>query len=95
MGRISRIEDTRCYPEVTLHAACDLRSGRSRPGVPESGKTDESGRLMMTEAGGAAAELRKTATAVSEYAQHQTKQLMDPRNQKALDVDLSSAFSLF
>jgi hypothetical protein len=46
--------------------------------------------VTVTEAGGATAELRKTATAVSEYAQHQTKQLMDPRNQKALDAGLQA-----
>jgi len=36
------------YPEVTLSAGCDLCSGRSRPGDPGSGKTDESGCLTMT-----------------------------------------------
>ena len=46
--------------------------------------------ITVKEAGGAAAELRKTATAVSEYAQHQTKQLMDPRNQKALDAGIQA-----
>ncbi len=46
--------------------------------------------VTVTEAGGAAAELRKTAAAVSEYAQHQTKQLMDPRNQKALDAGIQA-----
>jgi len=46
--------------------------------------------VTVAEAGGAATELRKTATAVSEYAQHQTKQLMDPRNQKALDAGIQA-----
>ncbi len=46
--------------------------------------------VTVAEAGGAAAELRKTATAVSEYAQRQTKQLMDARNQKALDAGLQT-----
>lgn len=46
--------------------------------------------VTVTEAGGAAVELRKTATTVSEYAQHQTKQLMDPRNQKALDAGIQA-----
>lgn len=46
--------------------------------------------VTVAEAGGAAAELRKTAAAVSEYALHQTKQLMDPRNQKALDAGIQA-----
>jgi hypothetical protein len=46
--------------------------------------------VTVTEAGGAAAELRKTVTAVSEYVQHQTKQLLDPRNQKALDAGIQA-----
>jgi hypothetical protein len=46
--------------------------------------------VTATEAGGTAAELRKAATAVAEYAQHQTKQLMDPRNQKALDAGIQA-----
>jgi hypothetical protein len=46
--------------------------------------------VTVTEAGGAAAELRKTAAAVSEYAQRQTRQLMDPRNQKALDAGIQA-----
>ncbi len=46
----------------------------------EMAKLTKAAAVTVTEAGGAAAELRKTATAVSEYAQHQTKQLMDPRN---------------
>jgi hypothetical protein len=50
--------------------------------------------VTVTEAAGAAAELRKTATAVSEYAQRQTEQLMDPRNQKALDAGIQ-AFAVF
>ena len=36
-------------------------------------KLTKAAEVTVTEAGGAAAELRKTATAVSEYAQHQTK----------------------
>jgi len=52
----------------------------------EVAKLMEAAAVTVTEAGGTAAELRKTATAVSEYAQHQTKQLMDPRNHKALDA---------
>ncbi len=46
--------------------------------------------VTVTEASGAAVELRKTAAAVAEYAQHQTRQLMDPRNQKALDAGIQA-----
>jgi prefoldin subunit 5 len=53
-------------------------------------KLTKAAAVMVTEAVGAAIELRKTATAVSEYAQHQTKQLMDPRNQKALDAGIQA-----
>jgi hypothetical protein len=56
----------------------------------EMAKLTKAAAVTVTEAGGAAAELRKTATAVSEYAQHQTKQLMNPRNQKALDAGLQA-----
>jgi len=45
---------------------------------------------MVVEAGGAAAELKQAASAVSRYAEHQTKQLMDPRNQKALDAGIQA-----
>jgi hypothetical protein len=53
-------------------------------------KLTKAAAVTVTEAGGAAAELRKTAITVSEYAQHQTKQLMDPRNQKALDAGIQT-----
>ena len=53
-------------------------------------KLTKAAAVTVTEAGGAAAELRKTATTVSVYAQHQTNQLMDPRNQKALDAGLQA-----
>ncbi len=56
----------------------------------EVAKFTKAAAVTVTEAAGAAAELRKTATAVSEYAQHQAKQLMDPRNQKALDAGLQA-----
>ena len=56
----------------------------------EMAKLTKAADVTVTEAGGAAAELRKTATAVSEYAQHQTKQLRNPRNQKALAAGLQA-----
>jgi hypothetical protein len=53
-------------------------------------KLTKAAAVTVTEISGAAAYLKKTATAVSEYAEHQTKQLMDPRNQKALDAGLQA-----
>jgi hypothetical protein len=53
-------------------------------------KLSKAAALTVTEAGGAAAELKKAATVVLEYAQRQTKQLMDPRNQRALDAGLQA-----
>ena len=56
----------------------------------EMAKLTKAAAVTVTEAAGAAVCLGKTANAVSEYAQHQTKQLMDPRNQKALDAGLQA-----
>jgi len=56
----------------------------------EIAKVSRTASAAVTEAGGAAAELRKASTAVSEYAQRQTKQLMDARNQKALDAGIQA-----
>ncbi len=60
----------------------------------EIGRVSQSATDAATEIRGVAQELRKTAAAVSEYAQHQTQQLMDPRNQKALDAGIQ-AFAVF
>jgi len=56
----------------------------------EIGRVSQSATAAAAEFRGVAQELRKTATAVAEYAQHQTKQLMDPRNQKALDAGIQA-----
>jgi hypothetical protein len=56
----------------------------------EIAKVSKAASVTVTEAGGAAVELRKTAAIVAEYAQHQTNQLMDPRNQKALDAGIQA-----
>jgi hypothetical protein len=53
-------------------------------------KLSKAASMTVTEAGSAATELRNTAAAVSEYAQHQTKQLMDARNRKALDAGIQA-----
>jgi hypothetical protein len=56
----------------------------------EIGRVSQSATAAASEIRGVAQELRKTAAAVSEYAQHQTQQLMDPRNQKALDAGIQA-----
>jgi hypothetical protein len=56
----------------------------------EIGRFSQSATAAAAEIRGVAQELKKTATAVSDYAQHQTKQLMDPRNQKALDAGIQA-----
>ena len=56
----------------------------------EIGRVSQSATAAAAEIRGVAQELRKTAAAVSEYAQHQTQQLMDPRNQKALDAGIQA-----
>ena len=45
---------------------------------------------VIAEASGAAAELRKAATSVSEYARYQTDRLHDPRNEKALEAGIQA-----
>ena len=56
----------------------------------EIGRVSQSAAAATAEIRGVAQELRKTAISISEYAQHQTKQLMDPRNQKALDAGIQA-----
>jgi hypothetical protein len=56
----------------------------------EIGRVSQSATAAAAEIRGVAQELRKTAAAVSEYSQHQTQQLMDPRNQKALDAGIQA-----